>query len=41
MIGNHLRGLKEKLDIYSTSYDIVLGDFNIEIVEQQIRDSCA
>ena len=41
MIGNHLRGLQEKLDIYSTSYDIVLGDFNIEIVEQQIRDSCA
>ena len=41
MIGNHLGGLKEKLVIYSTSYDIILGDFNIEIVEQQIRDFCA
>ena len=34
-IGNHLRALSEKLDIYSTSYDnfIILGDFNIEMEE--------
>ena len=39
MIGNHLRGLNEKLDIYSISYDnfIILGDFNIEMEEQQIK----
>ena len=38
IIGNHLRALSEKLDIYSTSYNnfIILGDFNIEIEEQQI-----
>ena len=42
MIGNHLRALSEKLDIYSTSYDnfIILGDFNIEMEEQQIKDFC-
>ena len=42
MIGNHLRALSEKLDIYSTSYDnfISLGDFNIEMEEQQIKDFC-
>ena len=42
MIGNHLRALSEKLDIYSTSYDnfIILGDFNIEIEEQEIKDFC-
>ena len=36
MIGNHLRALSEKLDIYSTSYDnfIILGDFNIEMKKQ-------
>ena len=42
MIGNHLRALNEKLDIYSTSYDnfIILGAFNIEMEEQQIKDFC-
>ena len=36
MIGNHLRALSEKLDIYSTSYDnfIVLDGFNLEMEEQ-------
>ena len=31
-IGNHLRTLSEKLDVYSSSYSnfIILGDFNIE-----------
>ena len=42
MIGDHLRALSEKLNIYSTSYDnfIILGDFIIEIEEQQINDFC-
>ena len=42
MIGNHLRALSEKLDIYSTSYDnfISLADFNIEMEKQQILDFC-
>ena len=42
MIGNHLRALNEKLDIYSTSYDnfIILGDFNIEMEKQEIKDFC-
>ena len=42
MLGNHLRALSEKLDIYSTSHDnfISLGDFNIEMEEQQIKDFC-
>ena len=42
MMGNHLRALSEKLDIYSASYDnfIILGDFNIEIEEQQIKAFC-
>ena len=42
MIGNHLRALSDKLDIYSTSHDsfIMLGDFNIEMEEQQIKDFC-
>ena len=42
MIGNHLRALSEKLDIYAASYDnfIILGDFNIEVEEQQIKDFC-
>ena len=41
-IGNHLCALSEKLDIYSTSYDnfIILGDFNIEMEKQQIKDFC-
>ena len=36
MIGNYLRALSEKLDIYCTSYDnfIVLDDFNLEMEEQ-------
>ena len=31
MIGNHLRALSEKLDIYSSRYNIfiILGNFNI------------
>ena len=39
MIGNYLRALSEKLDIYCTSYDnfIVLDDFNLEMEEQQIK----
>ena len=42
MIGNHLRALSEKLDIYSTSYDsfIILGDFNVEMEKQQIKEFC-
>ena len=34
-IGNHLRALSEKLDIYCSSYSnfIILGDFNIEVKE--------
>ena len=42
MIGHHLRALSEKLDIYSTSCGnfIILGDFNIEVEEQQIKDFC-
>ena len=42
MIGNHLRALSDKSDIYSTSHDsfIMLGDFNIEMEEQQIKDFC-
>ena len=41
-IGNHLRILSEKLDIYSSSYSnfIILGDFNIEVKEQQIKTFC-
>ena len=41
MIRNHLRALCEKLEIYSTSSDnyIILGDFNIENEEQQIKAS--
>ena len=42
IIGNHLRALSEKLDINSTSYNnfIILGDFNIEIEEQQTEVFC-
>ena len=42
MIGNLLRAISKKLDIYSTSYDnfIILRDFNIEMKEQQIKDFC-
>ena len=42
IIENHLRAISEKLDIYSTSYGnfIILGDFNIEMEEQQIKDFC-
>ena len=42
MIGNHLRALSEKLGIYSTSYNnfIILGDFSIEMKEQQIKNFC-
>ena len=42
MIGNHLRALSEKLDIYSSRYRnfIILGDFNIEMEEQQIKAFC-
>ena len=42
MMGNHLRSPSEKLDIYSASYDnfIILGDFNIEMEQQQIKDFC-
>ena len=41
-IGNHLRALSEKLDIYSSSYSnfIILGDFNIEVKKQQIKAFC-
>ena len=42
MIGNHLRAPNEKLDMYSTSYDnfFILGYFNIEMEEQQIKAFC-
>ena len=42
IIGNHLRALSEKLDVNSTSYNnfIILGDFNIEIEEQQTEVFC-
>ena len=42
MIGNHLRALSEKLDIYSSIYNnfIILGEFNIEMEEQQIKAFC-
>ena len=42
MIGNHLRALSQKLDTYSSSYNsfIILGDFNIEMEEQQIKAFC-
>ena len=42
MIGNHLRTLSENLDICSSSYNnfINLGDFNIEMKEQQIKAFC-
>ena len=40
IIGNHLRALSEKLDIYSTSYNhfIILDDFKTEMEEQEIKD---
>ena len=42
MIWNHLRASNENLDIYSSSYKnfIILGDFNIEVEEQQIKAFC-
>ena len=42
MIGSHLRALSEKLDIYSSRYNnfIILGNFNIEMKEQQIEAFC-
>ena len=42
MIGNHLRTLSGKLDIYSSSYNnfVILGDFNIEMEEEQIKAFC-
>ena len=42
MIGSPLCALSKKLNIYSTSYDnfIILGDFNFEMKEQQIKGFC-
>ena len=42
MIGNHLRAVSEKLDIYSSNYSnfSILKDFNIEMEEQQIKAFC-
>ena len=42
MIGSPLCALSKKLDIYSTSYDnfIILGDFDFEMEEQQIKNFC-
>ena len=38
---NHLRSLSEKLDIYSSSFNnIILGDFNVEMEEEQNRVFC-
>ena len=39
---NHLCSLSEKLDIYSSSFNnfIILGDFNVEMEEQQNRVFC-
>ena len=36
---NHLRSLSGKLDMYSSSYNnsIILGNFNVEMREQQIE----
>ena len=41
-IGNHLRALIGKLDLYSSSCSnfILLADFNIEVKEQQIKTFC-
>ena len=42
MIENQLCTLSVKLDIYSSSYNnfIILGDFSIEMEEQQIKTFC-
>ena len=42
MIGNYLCALSEKLDIYFSIYNnfIILGDFNTEMEEQQIKAFC-
>ena len=42
MIGNHLHAVSGKVDVYSSSYNnfIILGDFNIEMEEQQIKAFC-
>ena len=42
MMGNHLRALSEKLETYSSNYNnfIILGDFNIEMEEQQVKAFC-
>ena len=42
MIENHLRVLREKLDIYSSSCNnfIIVGDFIIEMEEQQTKAFC-
>ena len=42
MIGNHLQVLRENVDSYSSTYDkfIILGDFNVEMGDQQINSFC-
>ena len=42
MIGNHILALSEKLDVYSSCYNIfiILGHFNIEIKQQQFKAFC-
>ena len=42
MMGNQLRALSGKLEIYSSSYNnfIILGDFSIEMKEQQVKAFC-
>ena len=38
MIGNHLQALRENVDSHSSTYHrfIILGDFNVEMGDQQI-----
>ena len=42
MIGNHILALSEKLDVYSSCYNIfiILDHFNIEIKQQQFKAFC-
>ena len=42
MIGNHLQALRENVYSYSSTYGkfIILGDFNVEMGDQQINSCC-
>ena len=41
MKDNHLPALSENLDLHSSNYEklVILVDFNIEIADQQIKDT--